>query len=96
VIEAGSGGEALGLVDGDIDLVVLDVNIPGLSGLDIARLLRKCDDTTPIVLMTAYPARELAAEAERLGIALLAKPFALDRLSDEASSALSRNTRAVS
>jgi len=92
VIEAGSGHEALDLLalsmGDDLDLVVMDVRIPGTSGLDIARMLRANDWELPVVLMTAFPDAEIVAEAARLELALLAKPFLLDQLSDAAIAAL--------
>ena len=92
VIEAGSGHAALDLlalsIHDDLDLVVMDVRIPGTSGLDIARMLRANDWELPVVLMTAFPDAEIVAEAARLELALLAKPFLLDQLSDAAIAAL--------
>lgn len=66
----------------DLDLVVIDIRIPGVSGLEIARMLRASDWPIPVVLMTGFPDAEVITEARRLEVALLAKPFPLDRLSD--------------
>ena len=90
VIEVGSGDEALGLMEliaahqapiGDLELVIMDVRMPGLSGIEVVYLLRAFRWNTPILLMTAYPEPELLDEANRLGVSVLSKPFAFSRLS---------------
>ncbi len=98
VLEAGSGDEALevlslvarGAMADEIDLLVMDVRMPGTSGLEIARMVRAAHWTLPVLLITAFPDREVVAEAARLKLSLLAKPFGLDRLSDAAISAILR------
>ena len=97
ILEAGSGDEALDVLtlasqslrsDDDIDLLVTDARMPGTSGLEVARLLREVASTMPVVLITAFPDGEVLDEVSRLGLYLVAKPFALDRLSDAAIQAL--------
>ena len=96
VVEAGSGYEALEVLDlvargataDDLDLLVMDVRMPGTSGLEIARMLRAAHWTVPVLLITAFPDREVISEAARLKLSLLAKPFALDRMSDAAIAAI--------
>jgi two-component system, OmpR family, response regulator len=60
-----------------IDLVILDVHLPGGSGLDLAIRLRDESPDLPIVLMTAFPDRGMRLLAERLRAELLGKPFAV-------------------
>jgi len=58
-----------------------DVAIPGRSGLDVLRLLRRADVTVPILLMTAFGDPELHAQALGLGAtAVYDKPVDLDEL----------------
>ena len=94
VIEVGSGDEALCVMKviaehessaDDLALVIMDVRMPGLSGLEVVYLLRTWRWNTPILLMTAYPDPELLAEGRRLGVPILAKPFRLSRLSEAAA-----------
>jgi len=64
------------------DVLILDLNLPKLNGLDVARrLLDVCP--TPVVILTAYETRELVAQASAAGVgAYLTKPpsaSALDR-----------------
>ena len=56
IVEAGSGQEALDVVDSrDVALIVLDVMMPGMSGFDVCRVLRKNPETAvlPIILYSA-------------------------------------------
>lgn len=48
------GKDALEMVQKkEWDLILLDIMLPGLSGLEVLRRLRKNDDTTPVILLTA-------------------------------------------
>ncbi|GGT12857.1 response regulator [Streptomyces chromofuscus] len=76
---ATSGDEALKQVlRGQIGLLLLDVRMPGVSGLDVVRYLRRLEQTQhiPVVLLTGYgPDHELTSAAFGLGVAdLLMKP----------------------
>jgi FixJ family two-component response regulator len=56
--------------------VVADVHMPGMSGLDLVRRLRKQGGTTPVILITAFPDKRLGDEAASAGAqCLLGKPF---------------------
>ncbi len=103
VIEVGSGDEALGLMEliashqapiDDLELVIMDVRMPGLSGIEVVYLLRAYRWNTPILLMTAYPEPELLDEAHRLGVSVLPKPFGFSRLTGAAIAAI-RAPRAI-
>jgi len=52
-LEAGDGPSALRASRGGIDLLLLDVGLPGVDGFDIARTLRREGRTVPIVIITA-------------------------------------------
>ncbi len=52
-VEANDGPSALRLTRSGIDLVLLDVGLPGIDGFDIARTVRREGRTTPIVIITA-------------------------------------------
>lgn len=90
IIEARSGGELLdelgdGILSGDPgarpDVIISDIRMPGLTGLEILAGLRQAGWHTPIVLMTAYADHDLREEAERLGVtAFFSKPFDIDDL----------------
>ena len=66
------------------DVVVLDVNLPGASGLDVLGVLERRWPSLPMVIMTAFGGPGIGAEARRLGAAAyLEKPFRMGTLVDE-------------
>lgn len=68
-----------------IDLLVTDVSMPGLSGIEVLRRLRAARWGTPVILVSAFPDRQLVDEAARRGVPLLEKPFSLVDLSHTAT-----------
>jgi len=62
------------------DLIVLDVQMPGLLGTDFALHLRQRHLDVPIILISAFADNGLRKLAARLGISLLSKPFTPDAL----------------
>ena len=64
------------------DLMLLDVNLPGVSGLDFLRELAETPDTSPLVIMvTAYGSERMAVEAIKTGAYdYLSKPFEIEDL----------------
>ncbi|MEM7354046.1 MAG: protein kinase [Acidobacteriota bacterium] len=69
VIEARDGGEALDRLSAEVDLVILDVMMPGISGLDVLQTLRKSysDKQLPVIMATASGGSEQIVEAFQLG-----------------------------
>lgn len=64
------------LADAAFGLVVTDVQMPTLSGLDLLRILSERAPELPVLVMTAYPSAATHARALALGaVACLAKPF---------------------
>ena len=64
------------------DLLLTDIKMPGLSGLDIARALRKSDPGVICIAMTGYGTIDMVLDALKLGIdEFLLKPFTPDELS---------------
>jgi two-component system NtrC family sensor kinase len=62
----------------DIDLVFSDIVMPGMSGLELGRLIREHHPETPVVLASGYSDR--AAMAVEEGFTLLQKPYSLEAL----------------
>ncbi|MBT9252442.1 MAG: response regulator [Brockia lithotrophica] len=82
VVLAGNAREALAkFSEGPPDLLLLDVKLPGMSGLELLRKIRDTHPHLPVVLMTAYGERDIEEEAKRLGVhAFLIKPFDIEHL----------------
>jgi DNA-binding NtrC family response regulator len=63
--------------------VIMDVKMSGLNGVEAFREIRRAHRHLPVILMTAYAAHELLAQAEREGVlTILPKPLPLARLTD--------------
>lgn len=65
------------------DLIMLDLNLPEMTGLDVLQELGRDAIETPVVLMTGYGSEKDAIEAFRLGIKdYLVKPFTVEEVSE--------------
>ena len=73
-----------------VDLVITDIKMPGLSGVELARHVRENFASTAVIIITAYPSVKGAVEAVKTGAdEYLAKPFT----SEELLSAVARTLR---
>lgn len=78
-LEAGNADEALSLLDSHtIDLAVLDFNMPGRDGLDLAEELRARFPDMPIAVATANVQDEIMARARAANAAFIPKPVTED------------------
>lgn len=86
VFEAADGREALMQVEakgGLLDVVVSDIVMPRLNGVELLQALSLAHPGLPVLLMSGYGAVELAAQGIAAPCAVLAKPFSPERLVDE-------------
>jgi len=80
VDQAGTAEEALRLSD-RADLVLTDLRLPGMDGLELLSVLHRQDSRIPVIVMTAFGTVEKAVEAMKAGaVDFLVKPFSLDHL----------------
>jgi DNA-binding response OmpR family regulator len=82
VVLARTGEEAVAVFRrGGIDLVLLDVQMPGLHGVETARAIRAIDPATKCFFMTGNPGRYTAADFAAVGAArVFAKPFTVSEV----------------
>jgi DNA-binding response OmpR family regulator len=94
---AGSGAEALTAVRGGrADLVLLDVRMPGLDGVQVLRRIREFDERVPVIMVTANEDVSLAKETLKLGaFDYVAKPFDFDYLDRAVAAGLARVAESV-
>jgi DNA-binding NtrC family response regulator len=94
VDKAGSAEEGLKLVD-RADLVLTDLKLPNMSGLELLAAIRRQNAHSPVVVMTAFGSIETAVETMKAGANdFLLKPFSLDHLMQVVQKALEvRNLR---
>ncbi len=78
----GDGRQALELLQREeIDLLLLDILMPGMSGLEVLEEVRRQEPDLTVVLMTAYGSIEMAVDAMRRGAwDFITKPFDLENL----------------
>jgi putative two-component system response regulator len=95
VVGAESAEHALDLLDtAEFDLIVSDVVMPGLSGLELLEAARRRHASLPVVLVTGAGTYETLSQALTRGAAgLVTKPFAHAELQTAVSDALERATR---
>src|SRR4051794_22669872 len=82
VQSATNGEEGFGLArDGSFDVILSDMRMPGLSGLDVLRKLREARVDSVFIIMTGFGTVDTAVEAMKLGaIDFVQKPFFRDEL----------------
>jgi CheY-like chemotaxis protein len=86
--------EVLAMLHGNVDLILVDVVMPEVSGVDLVRLIREEWDAPAILFMSAYPAEVLAREGLKdLRVHFLAKPFTRSELLAAADRALAAHIK---
>ncbi len=92
VDQAGTAESALPRMD-RADLILTDLRLPGMSGLEMLRLIQKQNTHAPVIIMTAFSSIETAVEAMKAGaVDFLPKPFSLDHLMTVVNKALLMST----
>ncbi len=93
IVEAARGEEALALVrTAQFDAVLLDINMPGMGGIDVCRIMRKSSPRLPIVMLTVQGGEDRKVEALDAGADdYITKPFQLRELTARLRAAVRRN-----
>lgn len=78
----GNGIKALEMIpEFKPDLIIMDVKMPGMNGIDVLKKLRETDKDSRVIMMTAYGDQHYVNQAETLGVArFIIKPFDLNEL----------------
>ena len=82
VTTAKSGEEGLGFVDGqDYDVVLLDLKLPKMSGIDTLKLLKRKNPRSEVIMITGYGDIHSAVESVKLGARdYVTKPFQFEEV----------------
>ncbi|WP_018923195.1 response regulator [Salsuginibacillus kocurii] len=82
VLEAGTADTALALTrKEDPDLILLDMKIPGMNGIEILEVIREEKYSCPVIMMTAYEELNMLNKAEELGVVShFPKPFDIEEM----------------
>jgi two-component system, OmpR family, KDP operon response regulator KdpE len=93
IVEAARGEEALALVrTAHFDAVLLDINMPGIGGIDVCRAMRRNVPRLPIIMLTVQGSEDSKVEALDAGADdYITKPFQLRELTARLRAATRRN-----
>jgi nitrogen regulation protein NR(I) len=99
ILSAPSGEDALAVLEKElVDLVLMDVRMGGLSGLETLQRLKEKHPKVPVIIMTAYGTTDIAIESMKHGaFDYIQKPFDIPKLKEVIHSglSLSRTVREV-
>ena len=92
VLSARDGDEAFELYEKySPDIIITDIDMPGMNGLELAARVREYDSFIPIVVMTAYTTEEFLLDAASLHLErYIVKPISLAKLKDSLTSCYQR------
>lgn len=91
------GNEALTkLVTQDFDVVLLDIRLPGVSGMEVLSTIQSAHHNTATIMITAVNNVDTAVEAMKLGASdYIVKPFQLDRVNTSIHTVLENKKRSL-
>lgn len=91
IIDAERGKDALAIIGKrDLDLVILDLDLPDMSGLEVLEEMRNSGNEVPVIMLTAYGTKEYVVKAAAKGVNYyLLKPVELGFLRKRVEEALS-------
>lgn len=85
IYQASNGKQALEVIQHEQpDLILLDMKMPGMDGIELLRRLRRLNTRAKVIMMTAYGELDMVEEASELGAsAHFTKPFDIEELRSE-------------
>ena len=77
--------EALSSIErGDADLIMLDLKMPGVGGLELLKVIRRRHFSIPVIVVSSFISQDVAKALAATGVqGMVAKPFKQDRLEEE-------------
>jgi CheY-like chemotaxis protein len=94
VTTANDGDTALSIIEGQpFDVVVLDIRMPGMNGLDVLLKIKEIRPSTKVIMMTAYGSGDIREKAKARGsFFYIEKPFEIDQMRSLILKALNEDT----
>ena len=78
ILEASNGYEAIEKIQSNaIDLILLDIKMPGISGTEVIKKVREVSKDTAIIVITKWDSSEICRQVEESGAEYIPKPFSL-------------------
>jgi len=95
LVEATGASDALeAITSADVDIALIDFNMPGLDGLELVAKIRESEPTMPVALVSANLQDEIIARARELKAAFIPKPLTDEALGAFLSGAVLRLKKA--
>ncbi|MBI9047233.1 MAG: response regulator [Anaerolineaceae bacterium] len=83
-----NGADAIvSAAENQFDLILLDMLMPGLDGIQVVRVLKKVSPGIPIIGLTGYVGRGYMSQAMSLGVSIMTKPVEISFLVEEINKA---------
>ena len=95
VVTAGSGAEALLRLDGRVDLILLDVNMPDMDGMEVCRRIRDLVRCPILFLIARIEDEDKIRGFQAGGDDYIVKPFSIDELGARVSAHIRRDARST-
>ena len=92
-VETSAGGRAAieKIQDQDFDVVITDLKMPGMDGIEVLKTIKILQPDVPVIIITGYSTVDTAVEAMKNGaFDYIAKPFTPEQISDKAQKAISQ------
>ena len=78
IMEAVNGYEAIEMIGkNDVDLILLDIKMPGISGTEVIQKAKSIQKEIPIIVITKWDSAQVAKQVEESGADYIPKPFSL-------------------
>lgn len=97
VATAADGEQALNVLSGsDVDLVVTDIRMPGIDGLELLARIKDSEDDIPVIMITAFASPNDAVQAMKNGAYdYISKPFNVDEIKSVIYAATNRSDSTI-
>ena len=93
-LEAGNARDAIeAMQKNEVDLILLDIHMPGARGHQFLKFIRDRGDETPVIILSGYIQKDVLNQVRGLGVRkVLAKPIRVDVLSEELNKVFGETT----